>query len=77
MKRKGLPPRHETMTFILDILEMAWWVLQESAVYMLFGFLVAGILRALLTPAQVARHLGTSRTRSVIIAALAGIPIPL
>jgi len=65
------------MLFLTEILQNAWWVLQESAVYMLFGFTVAGIIKAVLTPAQVARHLGSNRTRSVLIAALAGIPIPL
>lgn len=55
----------------------SWELLRESSVYILFGILVAGMLRAFLDPAMVARHLGTGRFASVFKAALFGIPIPM
>ncbi len=65
------------MTLILDMLLSAWDLLCDSSVYILFGIVVAGLLRAFLNPATVARHLGKGRFVSVIKAALIGIPIPL
>ena len=65
------------MTFIVDIFLESWRLLQESSIYILFGILVAGILRVFLNPGQVARHLGKGRFMSVFKAALLGIPIPL
>ena len=65
------------MRLILDILLASWDTLTSSAVYVLFGILVAGLLRVFLNPAAVARHLGTGRFLSVFKAALLGIPIPL
>ena len=55
----------------------SWHLLQGSSVYILFGILVAGMLRAFLNPAFVAAHLGSGRFSSVIKASLLGIPIPL
>ena len=55
----------------------AWWLVQESSVYMIFGILVAGLLRVFLRPEAVSRHLGEARFSSVFKAALLGIPMPL
>ncbi len=42
-----------------------------------FGLLVSGLMRVFLSPYAVARHLGHGRFRSVLKAALIGIPLPL
>ena len=65
------------MTLPLDILLAAWEVLKDSAIYMLFGILFAGLLKVFLPPGLVARQLGRGRFSSVLKAALFGIPIPL
>ncbi len=54
-----------------------WDILQASAIYVLFGILVAGLLKMFLSPETVARQLGKGRFLSVIKAALLGIPLPL
>ncbi|MEF2144267.1 MAG: SO_0444 family Cu/Zn efflux transporter [Desulfovibrionaceae bacterium] len=59
------------------ILLSAWDVFLESAPYMLFGFLVAGMLKAFLPSNLIQRHLGSSRFSSVLKASLMGIPLPL
>jgi uncharacterized membrane protein YraQ (UPF0718 family) len=41
------------------------------------GLLIAGLIRAFLNPATVARHLAKGRYSSVIKAALLGVPVPL
>ncbi|MFO7497457.1 MAG: permease [Desulfobacterales bacterium] len=65
------------MSFLLDVLLASWQLLQEAAVYILFGLLISGLLRAVLEPGVVVRHLGKGRFRSVFKAALLGIPLPL
>jgi len=65
------------MNIIISIINASWQVFYESAVYMLFGFFIAGILYVFIKPETVGRYLGKGRVRPVILAALAGIPIPL
>jgi uncharacterized membrane protein YraQ (UPF0718 family) len=65
------------MDFIFDVLPAAWHLFLESSVYILFGLLIAGLLRVFMSPSSVATHLGRGRFRSVFKAALIGIPLPL
>jgi hypothetical protein len=54
-----------------------WTTLCEMAPYLLFGFLVAGVLSVFISPAFVERHLGGKGIWPVIKATLFGIPLPL
>ena len=65
------------MSFLYDALSSSWNLLNQSAIYMLFGLLIGGLLKEYLSPAYVAAHLGSGRFSSVFKAALLGIPIPL
>ena len=65
------------MDFVFDVLPAAWHLLLDSSVYILFGLLIAGLLRVFMSPHSVATHLGQGRFRSVFKAALLGIPLPL
>jgi len=65
------------MDFILRIISEALHLLLASSAYMLFGLLISGIFRVFLNPAAVSQHLGQGRFKSVLKAALLGIPIPL
>ncbi|WP_339138308.1 MAG: SO_0444 family Cu/Zn efflux transporter [Candidatus Electrothrix sp. GW3-4] len=65
------------MSFLYDALSSAWNLLNQSAVYMLFGLLVSGLLKEYLSPTYIANHLGSGRFKSVFKAALLGIPVPL
>ena len=49
----------------------------ESAPYLLIGFALAGLLKAIVPEDKVYRHLGGNRLRSVTLASLFGIPLPL
>ena len=49
----------------------------DVAVYMLFGFFVAGILYVFFKADQVKKYLGEGRIRPVIYSSLFGIPLPL
>lgn len=52
-------------------------ILEESAPYVLFGFLAAGVIKAFVSDESVARHLGEKSIGSVLKASLLGIPLPL
>ena len=65
------------MEHILIIFREAWQLLLESAIYILFGLLISGLLRVFLHPDFIAKHLGGGRFKSVFKAAFFGVPIPL
>ncbi|OEU46117.1 MAG: hypothetical protein BBJ60_11205 [Desulfobacterales bacterium S7086C20] len=65
------------MSFVIQVFTEAWHLFLSSAVYVLFGILVAGLLRVFINPSTIAHHLGRGRFLSVVKAALFGIPIPL
>ncbi len=52
-------------------------IFNESAIYILFGFLIAGILKVTVSPEKIFKHLGGKNLRSVFLASLLGIPLPL
>ncbi len=55
----------------------SWLVLGQMAPYLLFGFLVAGILSVCISAAWVERHLGGRGLGPVLKASLFGVPLPL
>ncbi len=61
------------------ILLESWTILVESAPYMLFGFLAAGLLKAFVPTALVARHLSSQKggVGHIFKAAVIGAPLPL
>lgn len=65
------------MILLERILAESWNVLCLSAPYMLFGFFVAGLLKAFIPDDFVARHLGKESRTNLFKAALFGVPIPL
>ncbi len=65
------------MNLIVDIFRESWILLQDSAVYVLFGVVIGGLMKVFLNPNTVARHLGRGRVMPVLKAALLGIPLPL
>ena len=65
------------LVYIKNIFIDFYLVLAEMAPYLLFGFLVAGILSVLISAEKVERHLGGNRFISVLKAAIFGVPLPL
>lgn len=65
------------MAWLIDIGQEAWHILLDSSVYILIGILLAGLLKVVLQPATILRHLGRGRYMSVFKAALFGVPLPL
>lgn len=63
--------------FTIELLTGMWQVIGRMAPFLLFGFLMAGILSQFISPAWVARQLGKNRFASVVKAAMLGVPIPI
>lgn len=63
---------------VLGILYETWVILNDSAPYILIGFLMAALIKALIPDRLVAEQLGKRNGGAAVIkAALFGIPIPL
>jgi len=62
---------------VIGIILECWDILKEAAPYVIFGFFIAGVLKALIPENLVEKHLGQNGTKSVVKASLFGIPLPL
>ncbi|NQV37087.1 MAG: permease, partial [Candidatus Marinimicrobia bacterium] len=60
-----------------NFLNELWSILAQMGPYLLFGFLVAGILSVYIQPEWVERHLGGTGIMPAIKASLFGVPLPL
>ena len=65
------------MDVLKDMLFEIWLVAGQMSPYLLFGFLVAGILSVFISPELVEAHLGKRGLWQVCKAALLGVPLPL
>ncbi len=67
----------QLLLLVIQVLESSWEILLDSSPFIIFGFLVAGFLKAFLPDYMVSKHLGKNKTSSVLKSALVGIPLPL
>lgn len=65
------------MEFVINIINEVAIFYNEVAIYLLFGFLVAGILHILFPESIIRRHLGKNSFGSVIKSTIFGIPLPI
>ncbi|MEQ8764891.1 MAG: SO_0444 family Cu/Zn efflux transporter [Planctomycetota bacterium] len=63
--------------WLLAYLNEIAFLVCEAAPYLLLGFLLAGLLKVLVPEDKIYRHLGGNSFRSVLLASLYGVPIPL
>ncbi len=65
------------LAFVIAFATETARILYEGSLYILFGFLIAGLLQEFMPGATIARHLGTDSVRSVLRGALLGLALPL
>ena len=58
-------------------MEQIFMLVNEMAPYLLFGFLIAGLMHAFIPQSIYSRYLAQENFRSVVLATLFGIPLPL
>lgn len=56
---------------------LTWSMIYESALLLLLGFMLAGIIRALITPSAMTSFFGRGRFTQIFTASLIGVPLPL
>jgi len=65
------------MEYLQNILADTWAIVGQMSPYLLFGFLMAGVLNVLISPSWIERHLGGRGVWPVLKASAFGVPLPL
>jgi HflK protein len=63
--------------FLLQVLWETWNIFRQASVFLLFGFLIAGVLAVIVPEKTLARLFRTGKVRSVLWASSIGAPLPL
>ena len=65
------------INFLFGVLRQTWEILEEASVFLLFGFLLAGMLGTLVSARLLTRLVGTGKVKSVLWGSVIGAPIPM
>ena len=65
------------MSIFYSLVSEIWHTFDEAALYILFGLFITGLIQMFVDKETVAKHLGRRGIKSVVLAALFGIPLPL
>lgn len=65
------------MLHLLGVLKSSWQILFDASLFVIFGLLVAALIRAFISGKTIVKYMGGSNIRSVLLAALFGVPLPL
>jgi uncharacterized membrane protein YraQ (UPF0718 family) len=63
--------------FLLRVVLETWSILEEASIFLLFGFVLAGVLAVLVPARTVIRFFGRGRVKSVLWSSTIGVPLPL
>jgi hypothetical protein len=63
--------------FLLQVGSEAWSILREASLFLLLGFVLAGVFAVLVPAGLLTRFLGRGKIRSVLWASAIGTPLPL
>ena len=69
--------RETVLLTMTNFLEELWMILTESSVWLIFGFLLAGVVHVLVPREWMLKHLGGKGIVPILKASLLGIPLPL
>lgn len=65
------------MDIFINLIKEIWHTFDEAAFYILFGLVLAGLIHAMIKKDQIGEHFGPRKFKSVLKAALFGVPLPL
>ena len=65
------------MEYALNILKSSWQILLDASVFIIFGLLIAALIRAFISSESIVKYMGGRNIKSVLLAALFGVPLPL
>jgi HflK protein len=67
----------EVIEFLLQMVRETWFILKEASVFLLLGFILAGVIAVLVPSKVLMRFLGVGKVKSVLWASAIGTPLPL
>ncbi len=62
---------------LIGLFREIWHTLDDASAYILFGIFIAGLIQTFVDKDRIAKHLGKPGIKSVILAAIFGVPLPL
>ncbi|MDD5681125.1 MAG: SO_0444 family Cu/Zn efflux transporter [Candidatus Omnitrophica bacterium] len=62
---------------LINLTGTIWHTFDDASLYILFGIFIAGLIQIFVDKEKIAQHLGKPGIRSVVLAALFGVPLPL
>jgi HflK protein len=65
------------LDFLFSVCRETWEILEDASVFLLFGFLLAGVLAVLVPGRLLTRLIGTGKVKSVLWGSVLGAPLPL
>ncbi len=65
------------MSWLLEFLSEVVWLFKETAFFLLLGFLLAGVLRTVISGSRAFRYFKGNDLKSVTAASIVGVPLPL
>lgn len=65
------------MQIIIGLIKEIWQIMNEAGIYILFGLFIAGLIQMFIDKDRIVKYLGKGNFRSVFLASLFGIPLPL
>src|SRR3990167_593260 len=65
------------MEYALNILKSSWQILLDASVFIIFGLLIAALIRAFISSESIVKYMGGRNIKSVLLAALFGVTLPL
>lgn len=63
--------------YVTGSLNTAWDILLDAGIFIVFGFIIAALIRAFISSEYIVKYMGGNNIRSVFLAALFGVPLPL
>src|SRR5262245_49440227 len=76
-RRRRRPDEANVIEFLVRVAVETWSIMEEASVFLLFGFLLGGVLAVLIPQRLILRLLGSGRISSVLWASAIGVPLPL
>lgn len=67
----------EVGAMAVGLIQEIWHTFDEAAIYILFGIFIAALMQTFIDKEKIAKYLGKRGTKSVTLATLIGIPLPL
>lgn len=65
------------ITILTGLIKEIWHTIDEASLYILFGIFVAGLIQMFVDKDKIVKHLGRRGIKSVLLAAVCGVPLPL